>query len=273
MNLDALNQSMLAKIQRADEPPRKVSRQTPNIANIVGDYVAATWLELSAISDLWVTGSHVWAWLYRETPPDGADVDMFATTEHAYELTVGFLKTIVVPAPDGQDKPQPVKSRSGDEKGQRVHTSRGWVDLWYAPRPALAMVQTYPSDGYAHCRAAYCPSSRTLVVSPNEATENYVDPYWKSTHMSELGIALAGPPRARNAPKLGRLRRVWRWLVSKLTPGRPVDRLIGRADRILSEYLVLAEDPRLDAADRQTLKHHADDFIGVGYAALKRLKP
>lgn len=41
------------------------------------------------------------------------------------------------------------------------------------------------------------------------------------------------------------------------------DLVIGRLDRCLSEFLALyAED--LDEPDRQTLKHHADDLIGVG---------
>ncbi len=51
---------------------------------------------------------------------------------------------------------------------------------------------------------------------------------------------------------------------------RPLDATIGRLDRLLSEFLVLAES-ELDEADRQTLKHHADDLIGVGNAALKKL--
>jgi len=51
---------------------------------------------------------------------------------------------------------------------------------------------------------------------------------------------------------------------------RPFDNMIGRLDRILSEFLVVAEQP-MDEADRQTIKHHADDLIGVGSAALKRI--
>lgn len=51
---------------------------------------------------------------------------------------------------------------------------------------------------------------------------------------------------------------------------RPIDVLIGRLDRLLSEFLLAAEGP-LDDADHQTIKHHADDLIGVGHAALKRL--
>lgn len=41
------------------------------------------------------------------------------------------------------------------------------------------------------------------------------------------------------------------------------DRTIGRLDRVLSEFLALYSSD-LDEADRQTLKHHADDLIGVG---------
>lgn len=41
------------------------------------------------------------------------------------------------------------------------------------------------------------------------------------------------------------------------------DLVIGQLDRVLSEFLTLYS-PGLDEADRQTLKHHADDLIGVG---------
>ena len=51
---------------------------------------------------------------------------------------------------------------------------------------------------------------------------------------------------------------------------RPFDEMIGRLDRVLSEFLLHAEGPNLDEADRQTIKHHADDLIGVGNAALKK---
>lgn len=50
------------------------------------------------------------------------------------------------------------------------------------------------------------------------------------------------------------------------------DARIGRLDRCLSEFLDLL-DPAIDEPDRQTLKHHADDLIGVGTAMLDRLKP
>jgi hypothetical protein len=47
------------------------------------------------------------------------------------------------------------------------------------------------------------------------------------------------------------------------------DNVIGRLDRILSEFLLLTTSP-IDEADRQTLKHHADDLIGVGNKALEK---
>ena len=52
---------------------------------------------------------------------------------------------------------------------------------------------------------------------------------------------------------------------------RPFDSLIGRLDRILSEFLVAASITTVDEADRQTLRHHADDLIGVGRKALELL--
>lgn len=51
------------------------------------------------------------------------------------------------------------------------------------------------------------------------------------------------------------------------------DGMIGRLDRILSEFLEAARSEGLDRADLQTLKHHADDLIGVGQAALEVVKP
>lgn len=54
---------------------------------------------------------------------------------------------------------------------------------------------------------------------------------------------------------------------------RDFDNLIGRTDRCLSELIVEAETAAgLDAADRQTLHHHADDLIGVGQKIQKLLK-
>lgn len=46
---------------------------------------------------------------------------------------------------------------------------------------------------------------------------------------------------------------------------------IGTLDRVLSELLVLAGREDLDEVDAQTLKHHADDLIGVGKKALEIL--
>ncbi len=42
---------------------------------------------------------------------------------------------------------------------------------------------------------------------------------------------------------------------------REFDNCIGRLDRVLSEFLLLYSDTA-DEANRQTLKHHADDLIG-----------
>lgn len=48
------------------------------------------------------------------------------------------------------------------------------------------------------------------------------------------------------------------------------DSRIGRLDRCLSEFLDLFSES-IDEPDRQTLKHHADDLIGVGGAMLEKL--
>lgn len=49
------------------------------------------------------------------------------------------------------------------------------------------------------------------------------------------------------------------------------DAVVGRLDRCLSEILLLAESRMLDTVDAQTLKHHADDLIGVGQRVLSIL--
>lgn len=49
------------------------------------------------------------------------------------------------------------------------------------------------------------------------------------------------------------------------------NQMIGNLDRMLSEFLHACEDPALDQVDAHTLKHHADDLIGVGTHALKKL--
>ncbi len=56
-----------------------------------------------------------------------------------------------------------------------------------------------------------------------------------------------------------------------MVKARRFDEMIGRLDRVLSEFLVEA-DSDLDQPDTQTLKHHADDLIGVGQKALQLLK-
>lgn len=61
-------------------------------------------------------------------------------------------------------------------------------------------------------------------------------------------------------------------LITEIQPvEQALNETIGKLDRVLSEFLILTEG-FLDQADAQTLKHHADDLIGVGSKALKTLK-
>lgn len=46
---------------------------------------------------------------------------------------------------------------------------------------------------------------------------------------------------------------------------------IGRLDRALSELKVLAQSD-LDEADLQTVKHHAEDCVGLGTRVLEIIK-
>jgi hypothetical protein len=54
--------------------------------------------------------------------------------------------------------------------------------------------------------------------------------------------------------------------------GRDFDKMIGRFHRLLSEFRAAVQDPRLDAFDAQTLKHHAAGMVDAGNAALKALE-
>lgn len=47
---------------------------------------------------------------------------------------------------------------------------------------------------------------------------------------------------------------------------------IGLLDRALSELKMLALDPMLDSSDAQTVKHHAEDCVGLGQRVLKILE-
>ena len=49
------------------------------------------------------------------------------------------------------------------------------------------------------------------------------------------------------------------------------DRTIGRLDRVLSEMIYDSQLDVIDEANRQTLKHHAEDMIGAGQKILKCL--
>lgn len=47
---------------------------------------------------------------------------------------------------------------------------------------------------------------------------------------------------------------------------------IGKLDRCLSELKLHALNPLLDEADIQTIKHHAEDCVGLGNRVLEILK-
>lgn len=55
-----------------------------------------------------------------------------------------------------------------------------------------------------------------------------------------------------------------------MTAREEFDARIGRLDRCLSEFLDLYSGS-LDEPDRQTLKHHCDDLIGMGNTMPKKL--
>lgn len=62
------------------------------------------------------------------------------------------------------------------------------------------------------------------------------------------------------------------WPYAEVTFSQQVAITIGELDRRLSELKLLALDSRLDQADYQTLKHHAEDCVGLGTRVLEILK-
>jgi hypothetical protein len=50
-----------------------------------------------------------------------------------------------------------------------------------------------------------------------------------------------------------------------------LDLTIGRLDRVLSLLILVAKDPHTDYADRQTLKHHAEDMVAAGQKIIELL--
>lgn len=49
------------------------------------------------------------------------------------------------------------------------------------------------------------------------------------------------------------------------------DNTIGRLDRVLSMLVGWGKDPKVDIANKQTLKHHAEDMIAAGEKIIKDL--
>lgn len=151
--------------------PRKVSRDKPNIAN------TRAWLELGeqfpelVDPHVWITGSRVWRIMLGEPVPDGADLDVFATTTEAYDRVCNALRRRGAIITD-----RPAENRS-HARGVGMHFdpppladgSAGIrLDVWYETGDVFTQLAIFPTDGYAHCRAAYNIARRSLVVLANE---------------------------------------------------------------------------------------------------------
>lgn len=62
------------------------------------------------------------------------------------------------------------------------------------------------------------------------------------------------------------------YVTGKLPPVQGTfDLTIGQLDRVLSKLVLWGKDATLDEADKQTLKHHAEDMIAAGQKILKDL--
>lgn len=154
-------------IAEAKQTERKVSRPTPNVANLIRDHLdRRVPTPVLSISDLWFCGSNVWRFLYGETPDPRADLDVFCATRESYDRLAAIIGEVYGCTPE-EDRPEIQRSRGVGGVGFRCHTTFGWVDAWHEELPPFIVPLTFPEDGYAHCRAMFLASGSLLIVIPN----------------------------------------------------------------------------------------------------------
>lgn len=167
----------------------KRSTALPNAANLIAAHVAARFPELARdpIPGVWFTGSNVWAWLYGDEPPLGADWDIFVTGAGAEVVAAAVADRLGLascPACRTKDKrkaavrtvdadhvPRLVPNARDDGsygEGYSYETDSGEVDLWIStPGDVLGELRDYPTASHAHCRVAFSFTDG-LVVLGNE---------------------------------------------------------------------------------------------------------
>jgi hypothetical protein len=156
---------------------KRTSRE-PNAANLIGSYINERWPALKQFDKLWVTGSTVWRTAYAMPLDPGADLDVFVCDMQQYLTVVKFFRDFETIAPVEKRK------RRGSNEGERMYTTRGWVDVWL-PHPVGNVVvdefpgeeshydpfhslRQYPPSTHGHCRIAYSPHSSALIALANE---------------------------------------------------------------------------------------------------------
>ena len=137
----------------------KRTRPDRNIANAIGDYLRSAWPELSSFSDVWVTGSHVWRFLYGEEPRAGADLDLIVCDQGMVSAVLDAISPLLIEPPADA---KPTTSMGG----RKFYTSRGNVDVWINA-DVFDALRGYTARTHGHCRAAYQPKYRQLVVIDN----------------------------------------------------------------------------------------------------------
>lgn len=162
--------------------PGRESLPWPNVANEIEDYVQKEWPELCKVAWLWFTGSRIWRFMYDEPEKSGADLDVFITphpkpfylaesdpwtTKEQLNQTRGALISI------GLVAPSPGAKMTTSLGGFIAYTKRGRVDYWLANSDAHHQIANYPYDTHGHCKAAYCPFWKSLIIHANpKATED-----------------------------------------------------------------------------------------------------
>lgn len=175
-------------IQRAD----KVSWTRPNPANAIEAWLAAKWPDFPKLPCVWITGSSVWRHVYGEEVEPDADLDIFVSRnghpyvslywspngtlrtqmQHAWVRQITDAETALLAWARKHETAPPIENAKLTTSlgGTRVYTSKGSFDIWQANGTFVRdQIGNYPPASHAHCKAAFCPATRELIIMPNDA--------------------------------------------------------------------------------------------------------
>lgn len=164
--------------------PDRVNPGWPTAANLIDAWLKKDWPELYGVPYAWFTGSSVWRFLYDLPLADGADLDVFiqqhtvsAPAPRYYQLNpepLAKLKEAL--AKIGMVRPTESQKLKTSFGGEIYYTRKGRVDAWACgaegTMAGFTEPQKYPAASHGHCKVAYSPFWKALVVQANPlATE------------------------------------------------------------------------------------------------------